>query len=518
MKLGFSVQAWHGAPFAVLAFAAASAHAQGVFVRGFEGTSQLDNCALNQCFRPPDSMGAVGLTQFFETTNGSVSVYDKATGALSGPRITMGDFWANAGLPGGANGDQRVLFDHYTNRWLVSGFGGTPNLLNIAVSDTANAAGPWKAVQIAALPAGQAADFPTLAMDDKGVYIGSNNFNASNAFLSTSLRVIPKTSLFGGAPSTTGMTTFTTPSAGADNGFTIQAAVNWQGNANNTASVMATAKDGTAQVFYKLNGVNGPDATQTNASAIAGSEFGFSLNPGQPDQTRSIDPITGLITANAVQVNGKVYAVASVSADDVVGTNPAIRWTVVDAASGKLLSSGKIQDKFFDYFQGAIAVNEFGEAVISYNRSGYQTTDLNGDGKADGNISFMARAFDVSGDLLVQDGNELLLRVSDVSNYHCTVLPPATTCRERWGDYAAVSIDPSDHHKFYAIGEYAAPSAVIPGTVILPNVPRSIWHTYVAEITQTSAVPEAPQGWMLMAGLALLGGAVRSQRFRSAGF
>jgi hypothetical protein len=513
MKLGFSVQARHATSVAILALiAATAAQAQGVFVRGFEGTSQLDNCALNQCFRPPDSMGAVGLTQFFETTNGSVSVYDKATGVLTRPRITMGDFWASAGLPGGSQGDQRVLFDHYTNRWLVSGFGGTQNLLNIAVSETADAAGPWKGVQIAALPAGQAADFPTLSMDDKGVYVGVNNFNAVNQFSGTSLRVIPKTSLFGGTPSTTGMTTFTTPNAGADNGFTIQPAVNWQGNASNTASVMATSKDGTAQVFYRLNGVNGPGATQTSAAAIAGSEFSFSLNPGQPDGTRTIDPITGLITANSVQVNGKVYAVSSVSADGVVSTNPAIRWTVVDAATGKLLSSGKIQDKFFDYFQGAIAVNEFGEAVISYNRSGYQTADSNGDGKPDGNISFMARAFDVSGDLLVQDGDELLLRVSDVSNYHCTVLPPATSCRERWGDFSAVSIDPSDHHKFYAIGEYAAPSAIIPGTVTLPGVPRSIWHTYVAEIAQISAVPETSQGLMLLAGLAFLGGVVRLRR------
>jgi hypothetical protein len=427
MKLGFPVHARCATPFAILALmAVTAAQAQGVFVRGFEGTLQLDNCALNQCFRPPDSMGAVGLSQSFETSNGSVSVYDKATGTLTGPRITMGDFRARAGLPGGSLVDQRVLFDHYTNRWLVSGFGGTQNLINIAVSDTADAAGPWRGVQIAALPASQATDFPTLSMDDKGAYVDANNFNAANVFSGTSLRVIPKTGLFAGTPSTTGMTTFNTHRGSVDNGFTIQPALNWQGNGNNTASVMATSNDGTAQVFYRLNGVNGPAARQTSAAVIAGSEFSFSLNPGQPDRTRSIDPITGLITANSVQVNGKVYAVSSVCAGDVVSTNPAIRWTVVDAATGRLLSSGKIQDEFFDYFQGAIAVNEFGEAIISYNRSGYQTGDTNGAGKPDGNISFMARAFDVSGDLLVQDGEELLLRVSDVSNYHCTVLPPAT--------------------------------------------------------------------------------------------
>jgi hypothetical protein len=145
----------------------ASAAAQGVFVRGFEGTSQLDNCALNQCFRPPDTMGAIGTTQFLETTNGSISIYDKATGALSS-RVSMPAFWGNTGLPAAGNGDQRVLFDHYTNRWLMIGFGGTGNVINVAVSLNADAAGMWKGTSITVLPSGTA-DYPTLGMDDKGV-------------------------------------------------------------------------------------------------------------------------------------------------------------------------------------------------------------------------------------------------------------------------------------------------------------------------------------------------------------
>lgn len=90
----------------------------------------------------------------------------------------------------------------------------------------------------------------------------------------TSLFVIPK-ALFGGAPSTVGMTTFNTPfSAGPDNGFAIQAAVNWQGNPGKTPSVMADSRDDFKQVCYKLNGVNDPGATQTASSNIAGSGIG----------------------------------------------------------------------------------------------------------------------------------------------------------------------------------------------------------------------------------------------------
>ncbi len=504
MKKMSSIRMGRSALIAVSALTAvAAASAQAVFVRGFEGTSQLDNCALGQCFRPPDTMGAVGTTQYLETNNGSIAVFNKATGALTS-RVSMPAFWSSVGLPGGANGDQRVLFDHYTNRWIMNGFGATGNLINLAISDTSDALGTWKSTQIAVLPSGTA-DYPTLAMDDKAVYIGTNNFTPG--FTGTSLLVIPKTSLFSGAPSTAGMTTFTTPLAGLDNGFAIQAAVNWQGNPSNTVSVIADSRDFNAQVFYKVNGVNAAGATQTASTQIVGSGYNVAGAGRQPDGTRLVDTLSPRITANAVQFNGKVYSTATVQADAAFGDFAAVRWTVVDANTGSLLSSGKIQQAGFDFYEGSIAINEFGEALIGYNRSGTATTDANADGLADGNISFMARAYDASGNLLVQDGGEMLLRVSGISDYRCGVRTTVdTVCRQRWGDYAAVTFDPNDHRKFYAIGQYASSWAIIPGVT---TTERAIWNTYIAEIAM---VPEPSQYALMALGLGVIGFAARRRR------
>ncbi len=430
-------------------------------------------------------MGAVGTTQFLETSNGSVTIYDKSNGAVTS-RVSMNTFWSAVGLPdpipnsppGSGNfaggGDQRVLFDHYTNRWVVIGFGDTNNKINIAVSKTADASGLWGSTQVTVLPSGTA-DYPTLAMDDKGVYIGTNNFTPG--FTGTSLLSIPKTSLFGAIASTAGMTTFNTPLAGTDRGFAIQAALNWQGNASNTTAVIADSRDFNAQVFYKLNGVNAPGATQTASNLIAGTGYNVAGRGRQPDGTRTVDTLSPRISANAVQYNGHVFALATVRSD--LGDFAAIRWTVVDSTTGALVSSGKIQSAGFDYYQGSIAINEFGEAVIGYNRSGFAKGDGNADGLDDGNISFMAQAFDVDGGgNLTLAGAEMLLKVSTVSDYHCTQTT-AAACRERWGDYSAVTIDPNDHHTFYAIGEYAGDWAVIPG---FTTTPRAIWHTYIAAI------------------------------------
>ena len=482
----------------------ASAAAQAATVSGFKGTTQVDVCALNQCFRPPDTMGAVGTTQFLETTNGANTIYDKATGAIIS-RKSMTQFWTDIGQPGGANGDQRVLFDHYTNRWIAIGFGSTGNKINIGVSDTADAMGTWKSTQIvgAAIGVNGTLDYPTLAMDNKGVYIGTNNFNPG--FGSTSLLVIPKTSLFGGAPSTAGMTNFTTPLAGTDRGFAIQAAVNWQGNPGNTVAVVADSRDFNAQVYYRVNGVNAPGATQTASQLIAGTGYNVAGAGRQPDGSRKVDTLSPRITGNAVQYNGNVYSAHTVQS--AVGDFAEVRWNVVSATTGALVAQGQIGGGGFDYYEGSIAVNEFGQAVIGYNRSGFARTDGNGDGLADGNISFMARTFNVDGGgQLVQEGAELTLKVSLVSDYHCSSRVNPASCRERWGDYSAVTIDPTNHHNFFAIGEYAEEWAVLPNT---GGLVRANWATYIANI---GMVPE-PETYALMAlGLLAVAGVARRRK------
>ncbi len=445
-------------------------------VRTFEGTSLLDNCALGQCYIVPHPMGAIGTTQFLETTTGSITVYDRATANVL-LRVSMPAFWDTRGLTGGANGNHRVLFDHYTNRWIISVMGPTLNKVNLAISDTADALGTWKALQITVLASSTAvADDPTLSLDEKGVYITTNNFDTGTGLTGTTLLIIPKADLFNGAPTLANMTAIVSPVAGPDNGFVIQPALNWQGNPSNTAFVIAASFDLNQQLFYKISGVNAAGATQSASILIAGSTHIDAGNGRQPDGTRTVPTLAGRIEANVAQSNGKVFAVDTVKS--ALGDYAAVRWTVVDASTGALLSSAKIEQAGYDYYHPTIAVNEFGEAVIAYNRSGFAQGDGNGDGLDDGNISFLARAYDVSGNFLVQDGSEMLLRVSPISDYHCGTRAGLNSCTQRWGHPGAVTIDPGDHHKFYAIGQYAADWAALPFS---GNV-RAIWRTHIAEI------------------------------------
>ena len=104
----------------------------------FKGVSQFDlRAILGGSFIPPDTMGAVGATQFMETTNGVYAVYSKTNGALQS-KVDARAFWAAAGMADGSglNGDARVLFDKPSQRWMALQFGASVADIQIAVSNS----------------------------------------------------------------------------------------------------------------------------------------------------------------------------------------------------------------------------------------------------------------------------------------------------------------------------------------------------------------------------------------------
>ena len=456
----------------------------------FAGINLDNNLGYNEGYIPPDTMGAVGATQFMETTNGAYAVYNKANGALEQMQ-SMTSFWQKAGQAG-SYGDSRVLFDGASQKWIALSFATNLDTIQIAVSNTADAAGAWKSTSFVGF-AGGIADFPTLAIDSKAIYIGTNNFTSGGAYAGETLNVLPYADLLGGgAPTAADVKQFVTPYAGGvERGFAIQGVNGGNGN------IIAAANYANDVVRYDINNPGTAGATQGPVKLLGLDNYansnGLARQPNGGIGSRSLDASDQRIGANAWEQNGKIYAVYT--ATPVPGAPNAdhteVRWVVTDAATNKVIQQGTIAGGGYDYYQGSIAVNAEGEVVIGYNRSGYQV--------GSGNVTFFANAYesDAAGVLSLTD--TLKLHTSTADNYFIDY----GSGRNRWGDYSAVTIDPNNPDSFWAIGEYAYNG---------PDLGNgsSRWGTWISDVVlQDAAVPEPATWAMMLVGLGAIGGAMR---------
>ena len=369
--------------------------------------------------------------------------------------------------------------------------------------------GPWRSTKFTGF-AGGTADYPTLAIDSKAIYIGTNNFNAN--FAGTTLNVIARSDLLGAAaPTTASLKQFNTAfPGGGDRGFAIQG-VNSTGAA--AGRVVAAALFANDSIRYDVINPGTAGATIGPVTSLGLTNYKDSNGPArQPDGTRNIDSFDQRIGANAWEQNGKIYFVYTATA--VGGDRTEVRWVVTNAATNAVIQEGAIGDASHDFYQGSLTVNSSGQVVIGYNRSGFSA--------ADGNVSFMARSFnsDAAGKLV--QTNELLLHVSPVSDYHNGSAQGAVASgRQRWGDYSAVTLDPNDDQSFWAVGQYAelwnnaAGCGAVPGGV--PGCTLSggsSWGTWISEIKvdAVGAVPEPETYALMFGGLLAMAAVVRRKK------
>jgi hypothetical protein len=147
--------------------------------QGFTGP----NGTFSVTSAPPDTNGAVGLTQYVQWVNTSFAVFNKTTGA-----VVLGPTVGNAlwqGFGGGCesnnNGDPIAQYDKAANRWVMTqlSISTQPFLQCVAVSATSDATGQYFRY---AFTQPNFNDYPKLGIWPDGYYITFNMFSG-NTFL-----------------------------------------------------------------------------------------------------------------------------------------------------------------------------------------------------------------------------------------------------------------------------------------------------------------------------------------------
>lgn len=493
----------------------------------FEGTSDFDTRALGIGLIPPDTMGAVGTTQYVQILNGSFSVYSKTTGALLAPRVTDDAFWTRIG-GGNTGGDPRVLFDKRTSRWLAIGFDESGANLRIGVSETDDALGAWRSAVVPGVsgpgfPLSGIADYPTLSISGSSVLIGTNDF-ATNppgspgpfSFRGTTLNVLNRKAVFDAAgPDVSGLVKFETrgpfDNLGADRGFAIQG-VNRDGGSG-PATVVAASLFFFDNLTYNVENAGRSNASLTAQSYLSdnGGSFFDDTQPGRQPvngaNARVLDTLDTRISANAWEIKGRIYFVNTVTPTDT--DNTVVRITVLDKASGNVLSETDINDASgaFDFYQGSLAVNSSGQIVVGYNRSGDVTTGQ------DGRVSVFARGFKTNADgTLSAIGDAILLKQSVVDEYHNgSPIGQAAAGRQRWGDYSSVTLDPNNKQSFWVTGQFAREYNTLQANPTGNGSGFARWGTFISQVN-LATVPEPGTWFLMVAGFGFVGVSMRRRQ------
>lgn len=444
---------------AALSFSTSARAATLTIGQNFTGSTYLVDSPNN----PPDAMGAVGPNHFVELINGRYSVYDKSTGTRV-QTSTLNEFWQNAGLNSlnPLTLDPRVLYDQASGRWFASGIDLNPsslgNNLLLAVSNSSEPTGGWKGFAFPGDPTKtKLADFPTLGLDANGVYLTADLVGITGTeftFTGATINSIPKADLLRSTPTVANRSSFQISDPNTY-GFARQPVVNF-GPSDSGEALLGTqlqlSLSDRSEVLKRSNIVNAstPSASLSSPINIRVNSYSDPPNATQPDGTTNLNTSDSRFHSFVYQVGDSLWAVQDIN----VGDQATIRWYEIDKITNEVLQSGTIGDPDHDYYYPSIAVNQFGDVVIGFNRSG---------------LTEFVSSYAVVGDTidgLTTFGNPILLK-SGVANYFQE--------NNRWGDYSATTVDPTDPFTFWTIQEIAS----------APNT----WSTQITELKITT-VPE----------------------------
>ncbi len=181
----------------------------------FDGATLTDTGAF-----PPDSMGAVGPTQFVTFVNGRLRTFTKAGLADGVINADPDVFFASVMTPVAGSvvltstSDPQVRYDRFTSRWFLTIIDvpctnancttTAANRMLFAVSDAASngtitASTVWTFFFVTASGT-DFCDYPSLGVDVNALYVGCNMFTFDGSFRGTDGYVVQKSSILGAGP------------------------------------------------------------------------------------------------------------------------------------------------------------------------------------------------------------------------------------------------------------------------------------------------------------------------------
>jgi hypothetical protein len=448
-------------------------------IQSFPGMSRTDMCTGGQCGAgiPPDTNGDVGPNHYIQAVNSAYAIYDKATGNL------LASFTENSLFSGGPTGtlcdsssfgDPVVVYDAIADRWILSNFafslsGGnpvSPFYQCIAASRTGNpVTGGWNlyAFQMDAgglgqPPVGTLNDYPKFGIWSDCLYYSANgfqfpggsfngvefaSFSRSDMYaglpLTMALGFIASTiDPFGMIPSNLAAPAGSLPPAGTPNYYVSESNVafayevrKFTAGANCGAGGVLSAATNVAQGSYSFNGGSiVPQPSPATASNTLDS---------------LIDRLMQKVQYRRVGNTESLWVVHSV--EPTTGSTVRPQWAQLDVTGG-VIATSPVQEQIYApdttlyRWMGSIAADKQGNVALGYSTSNATSPNFP-------SIAYSGRLAGDPLNSLPQSETQLVAGSGSQTNNCGSQIP----CH-RWGDYSAMSVDPSDGCTFWYTNEY----------------------------------------------------------------
>ncbi len=428
---------------------------------------------IDSFFIPPDTMGAVGSEHIVELINGRYSVYDKSTGQKV-QTSTLSQFWTDAGVNRFDVFDPRIVYDPFSERWFAVSAAdrrSSESSFLLAASKTNDPTQGWNAFAIDGDSTNQRwVDYPSIGFNKDGVYLSANMFPITSGGIRTTFVAVPKNDLLGATPTVARTTKFENNFT-SDTGFTVQPVVDLD-DTELPAAIFSSFN--TFSGSFKRSNITGDiisPSLDTSGGLVSVTPFSSRFSAEQPGDKQNLEIANGSVFhANLVLQNDSFWGVHTVN--DGTG-RAAMRWFQIDADTNQLQQEGLISDPNLDFYYGSIAVNEFDDVAIGFSGSGENQFVS----------SYAALAQTVGG---VTTFDTPLLLKEGVADYEVTF----GTGRNRWGDYSATVIDPSDPLTFWTFQEFVSA--------------EDIWSTQITELKIDRDIASVPEPTSIL-GLLTLG-------------
>jgi hypothetical protein len=399
-----------------------------------EGINELAAGTGGFRFFPPDTHGAVGPSRFVQVVNHRIVVFNKAEPTPA--QISSTSLEAFFGLGTDTNiFDPRIVYDQVWNRWVIvatrrsTSATDTVRRFLLAVSTTGNPAGSYFIYSVpfggGPFDNGDWWDFPGLGMDQDAVIVTGNVFDTpTGPFKFAAMLPVAKARVYNGlgfsVPIFTGL-------AG-----TLQPPIVFGQNKN---AYLVAANNFTHLHLYRGENLsNAFQATLVLQAHVDVPDYAVPPNAPQVGSALVLDTADRRFVTASTQVGDSLWNVHTIKN----GAFAAPKFYQIDT-EGAGANTVKQQGFFFESatsfdFNASIAANASGEAFVTWNST--DVSNANVSLRHNARIRFSGRQ---PADALGVIGAGSSLFTSSVA----LTGDPTGSSVQRWGDYSAVSLDPT---------------------------------------------------------------------------